>query len=495
MRRSHPLLTVAAVLLALALVAAACGGDDGDSNGDGGSGESGVEADLADFPECPVDALEDAAGPVEITVWHSYTAKIEESLQDLAARYNDSQDAVTVRVEAQGVSYEELQRQFNQGIPSGQIPAIAILEDTQNQAMADSGVIIPGSACLEASGEDPDFLDAALDYYSIDGVLWPSGFNLSTPIMYFNQAHFRDAGLDPNDPPGTLDEIREASEAIAEAGVAETPFVLLLQPWFVENWLNGIGETVVNEANGRDGLATEGTLDTDAVVDLLTWIQEMEADGLLVAFPATDGQVNHYLAVAQQAGSMAIETSTAATSIEAFLRGELDPSQLTDDERVVISDDLDLELDIGAGQFPGIDAPGQVHVSGGAYYLTTAGTPEEQAAAWDFMTFLATVPSQVQNNLVGSYLPNLQSAADDPTLLETWDNTLSGQWLALSYDQLLNIDAAAPGPSIGPFTDVRAIMRDGLESLVLNGESPEAVADRMQAEVTAALEAYEDQNF
>lgn len=478
---------VAAVLCSLALLAAACGGDSGESGGGGGGG--------ADLPDCPLDALEEASGPVEVTLWYAYAGQIEQSILQLVDEYNASQDQVVVNAQSQGQDYRELQRQFNQGIQSGQLPDIAILEDTQNQFMADSGVVLPAAACYEAGGEEPDFLPAAVTYYSLDEVQWPAGFNISSPILYYNKNHFEQAGLDPEDPPDTLDEVREASEAIQESGAADTPFVFLMSPWIVENWLKGVGQEIVNEDNGRAGLATEANFENEQFIEILQWLKDMNDDGLMAPFPNTENQVNHYLALAQENGSMGMETSAAATSIEAFLKGELDPSELTDDERVVVTDDLDLNLDIGAGLLPGVEEAGQVQVGGGAWYMTTAGAPEQQAAAFDFMSFINSEPSQVVNNLVGSYLPSIEPAADNPEIQETWQNTLSGQWLALSYDQVLEVSPDFPGPSIGPYTEEREILATGLEALLLEGASPEDVAADIQAQVNEALATYEDQNF
>ena len=67
-RRPRSLLL--ALLAAMALLAAACGGDDGaDGDGDGGGGGEDVAAEF----ECPVGAHEDADGTVEVTVWSRAT--------------------------------------------------------------------------------------------------------------------------------------------------------------------------------------------------------------------------------------------------------------------------------------------------------------------------------------------------------------------------------------------------------------------------------------
>jgi sn-glycerol 3-phosphate transport system substrate-binding protein len=493
MTRSRHLLTLSAVLLALALVAAGCGGDDGGGGGGGGGGGEAADVDPAD---CPVDALESATAPVEISFWYAYGGQIETGVNQIVDDYNASQDRVVVTAESQGTAYEELQRKFNQGIQSEDLPNVAIVEDTQNQSMADSGVVVPAAACIEASGEDPNLLEGPVGYYTIEGVQWPGAFNMSSPILYYNRNHFEEAGLDPDDPPGTLDEIREASEAIRDAGVVDSPFVFLLQPWFVETWLTGVGSEIVNNDNGRTGLATDATLgENEDFIEILTWLQDMNDDGLMLPFPQVESNIDHYLALAQQNGSMGIETSAAATTIEAFLAGNLDAANLTEDQRVLLSDDLDLDLDIGAGLLPGLEAPGKVQVAGGAYFMTNTGTPEQIAASWDFLQYVNSVDAQVTNNLVTSYLPTTEEASQAPEITDVWETTLSGGMLATSYEQLSGVDPDFPGPVMGPYTEERAIMREGLEALILEGASPEDVAADMQAQLTEALAAYEEQNF
>jgi sn-glycerol 3-phosphate transport system substrate-binding protein len=493
MFRTRSSLAAVAVLAALMLLVAACGGGDDGSSGDGGGG-GGEEADV-DPADCPVDALEEADGPVEISLWYAYSANIEIALQTIVEEYNASQDQVVVTAESQGVAYEEVQRTFNSAIQSGDLPNVTIMEDTQNQFMADSGVVVPAAACIEASGEDPGLLEGPVGYYTIEGVQWPGAFNMSSPLLYFNRGHFEEAGLDPASPPQTLDEIRAAAEAIQDSGASETPFVFIMQPWFLETWMTGIGQTMVNEDNGRNALATEATVDNDAFLEVLTWLKDMNDDGLMLPFPATEGQINHYLALAQQNGSMGIETSAASTAIESFLKGELDPSALSEDGRIIETDGLDLTVDIAAAELPGVEEAGRVQVAGGAYFMTNTGTPEQIAASWDFLNYVNSVDAQVENNLVGSYIPTLPAAAEDPTLLETWETTLSGGFLAISSEQLANVDPDFPGPVMGPYTDEREIVRAGLEALLLEGASPEDVQAQIQEELTAALQQYEEQNF
>ena len=57
-----------------------------------------------------------------------------------------------------------------------------------------------------------------LSYYaSADGNLYSMPFNSSTPILYYNKDAFARAGLDPDRPPTTWQEVEAYSKKIIEA--------------------------------------------------------------------------------------------------------------------------------------------------------------------------------------------------------------------------------------------------------------------------------------
>jgi sn-glycerol 3-phosphate transport system substrate-binding protein len=308
---------------------------------------------------------------------------------------------------------------------------------------------------------------------------------VSEPVLYFNVNHFRRAGLDPDDPPQTLDELREAAVALKEAGI-EAPLSLILNSWFVESWINGAGGSVVNMDNGRDGLADESTFDNDVTRAVYTWIKGMADEGLLQGHSATPGQINQYLAVAQQDSSMLIETSTAATTIKAVLGGGSDD---------VDTGDVDLSTIVpDNAAFPGLEEPGKVRVSGGAFFLTNTVPPEQQAAAWAFMKFMWQTDSQVAWHLVGSYLPTTQAAAGSPEVVAYWQDDLAGRLLKTGYDQLLQVDPERPGAQIGPYSDYTAAIKNSLDRLVLQGASVDEVIARADEEIQEALDRYNEDN-
>ena len=482
----------ATVGLAAALVLVpACSSSDDDGTATQGTGGDVTRERVV--PPCPLDALDNAQGPVTVTLWHFLSAKTEQALKKLADQYNASQTKVRVDVQNQGTTPDELWKKYAAGIKDGQLPDIAIMDDTVTVQMADSGTVLPAQSCIDAAQLDmSDFVEPAQAYYRLDGVLYPASLNLSSALLYYNTNHFTRAGLDPKSPPKTLVEMREVAEKIKAAGVVDKPIVLKVGPPNIEMWLTGAGASVVNNDNGRGtGVTDQGTFASPEALELYTWFEEMHAAGLLDVLPDTPGQVGQYLAMAQQNSTMTIETSTAATSITAFLGGDRSVVEGVDAPTVDVNG-----LDIAAAPVPGLREPGRLQMGGGAWYLTTAGPPERQAAAWDFLQYVNSVDGQVIWNTEGSYLPYRLSAAEDPRIVQNWTTTLSGSWLKLAYEQLnTGVDPDFPGPLMGPYDQFRESVRTGVDDMIFKDVAPQAVLDQTNSRITDALQKYQEENF
>lgn len=472
-----------AVLATLALATAACGG--GDDEGDGGAS--------GDLPECPLSALDEATQPVEVVVWHTQIARPGDTLAQLVEDYNASQSKVRVRLESQGSGYQELQRKFESAVASRQLPDLIVFDDTAVQIMADSGVVLPAQSCIEAEDYDMSpFREVAVNYYTIDDVLWPASANLGNVLLYYNKNHFAAAGLDPEQTPRTLAEVREYAERIQASGAASTPLVHELASWKTEFWLTGDGAAVVDNDNGRGGgETTAATLaDNPAALELFTWFDDMQSDGLVNPVPQVDGQIDQYLALAEQNASMLLDSSSAATSVEAFLGGDTSVAEGSDLSAQNVSG-----LDLGAGVFPGITTPGKTQMGGAAWYILDTGAPEKEAASWDFMKFMNSVPAQAAMLTGGSYLPYNRLANDDPAVQAFYQGGLSGQWLRIANDQIDAIDPSFPGPLIGPYYDFREAIEKAQDELMFRGATPQAALDMAQTSVDDALTVYNEQGF
>ncbi len=181
--------------------------------------------------KCPLNALKNAKSkPVEITYWQGGSQQAnEEALGRLTDKFNSSQNDVRVTVVNQ-TTYADTLNKFRAGLSSGDLPDLVQIEDTGLQQMIDTQAVLPAQACVNADKYDlSDHLKRVVDYYSVKGKLWPMPFNVSNPVFYYNKKAFQAAGLDPNNPPKTLDEVKAAAQKLKDSGaVAQAGFGLKL---------------------------------------------------------------------------------------------------------------------------------------------------------------------------------------------------------------------------------------------------------------------------
>lgn len=467
MSRIRPIRLLALLCVPL-LIAAACGGDDGDSGG----GPSGT-AEVGEVPEadpdsdlaalCPVDALDDADGPVPITFWHSMTVELGETLTALVDRYNSSQDQVRVELQFQG-SYHESLDKYLATLRGGNRPTIVQLEETALQIGIDSEAFVPIQACVDAADHSfDDYIDRVVAAYTVDGVIHPMPFNTSNPVLFANMAILRQAGID--ELPTTIEEVRAAAEAVVESGAAPAGVTVTTSAWLIEQWYGLAGEPFVDGENGRVERATGLNLDTDLGIEIFDFMSSMVADGLATSVGDGDN-AEHLLALATGQAAMTINTSAALRSVLVAAEGFPD-------------------VEVAIGPLPSVgERDGGVLVGGAALWLDEDTSDAERAAAWDFMVWLTQPEQQAEWHVGTGYVPIRESAIELPAVSELW---AAQPEFRVAYDQLVegieNVGSA--GPVIGNHAQVRTnAIVPALERMWIQGQDPDAA--RTQAMDDAA---------
>lgn len=469
MARTRVRLAVLAVAVSLAV--AACGGGDSTSGGGGGGGNG--NGNGGDLPECPIGAIDEAGEkPVNIVFWHSMTRANEDALEALTEEFNGSQPDVRVKLVNQ-TSYNDTLTKYRAGLGSGDLPDLVQIEDTGTQFMIDSRSALPVQACIDAEDYDlADYVERVVQYYSVEDVLWPMPFNVSNPVLYYDKALFRKAGLDPEKPPATLDEVREASQAIVDSGAAPHGIAMKVDAWILEQFLAKAGEQYVNNGNGREARATAVAYDTDTGLEIFQWWEAMVADDLALDTGYKEGNIDHYLAVGNGNAAMTIDTTAALGTISQVLgSGQFEG------------------VDLGVGPMPGPEGEGGVLVGGAALYIVNKSAPAEQEAAWRFVQFLNEAENQADWSAATGYIPLRRSAAEMPAITQRWEEEPGYR---VAYDQLVTgpENVATAGPVIGAYRDVRMAAVDALQAMLSQGLAPDEALDRAARDADAAIEEY-----
>jgi sn-glycerol 3-phosphate transport system substrate-binding protein len=422
---------------------------------------------LADLAECPVDALDEGSGTVELTLWHGLNAESETALIKLTDAYNASQSNVRVELQNQG-NYSQTIDKYVQS-SQGSRPDVVIFPEYVVQQTADSDSVIPIAACVEASSYDTStFQPSTLTAYSTAGVQWGMPLGVSNPVLYYNKLVFEAAGLDPDIPPRSLEEVRQFSQQIVDSGAASYGIAIDTGTdsgggWFLEQWLANEGELYADNGNGRLAPATRVLYDQAPGVELLTYVQQLITDGLAFNVGDNAGGTDTFFKLADESApaAMTIGTSAALGTVIAALGGGLIPGLTVDD--------------IGVGAMPGPGPTPTALVGGNALFIVKDKGDEKAAAAWDYITYAVSPEAQSQYVTDTGYAPVRADALDVEPALSKY---ASDPRFRVAYDQLIASpdDPALQGPILGPQREVRGVTARAVAEIFNGGDVQTALS-------------------
>jgi len=236
------------LITTLAVVLAGCGSSN-TATDTGSNAQSAASAETERAPEAG-SAQASAAAPaggerITVRFWYGLGGQLGEVIEGQIAKFNQSQD----RVEVEGVfqqSYDAVQQKFQAALVSGDVPELVQMEIHATPQFAASGALTPLEDFYQ---NDPDFnvddlVPATLLNQRWDGKLYAMPINRSTPLLYYNKQLFRDAGLDPEQPPRTWQEFRDMAKQLTKVENGETTvygFIPVSSWWYFESmvWSNG----------------------------------------------------------------------------------------------------------------------------------------------------------------------------------------------------------------------------------------------------------------
>lgn len=283
-------------------------------------------------------------------------------------------------------------------------------------------------------------------------------YTLSTATMMVNADLFRQAGLDPDAPPETWREAQDAALAIVDATEAEGIYVNAAN----EAKSDFITQSLINSNGGRL-LSDDGDVQFDSpeAIEALDVLRQLTVSG---AQPAITESEATALFEAGQLGMYI--TSTA-------LLGGL-----------IASSEGVFELTTAGLPAFGDKPVGPTNSGGGLFVF--AEEPAEQAAAWEFVTFLTSKEGMTIVAEVIGYLPLRPAIVDDPDYLA--DFFAEDDRLQPAMEQL---DTLVPYQffSGDNATQARELLQDeGVAPVMFTGADPQQVLPEVATQVRNLLE-------
>ncbi|OLZ41300.1 ABC transporter substrate-binding protein [Natrinema saccharevitans] len=387
-----------------------------------------------------------------------------ETLDGIAADF-ESEYGTSVNMEFQD-SYENVLTNTLAGFDSGSVSDMLQVDSLFAQQVLDTGRVRPVENILPDDFDTDDFLDNVAEFFTVDGELASLPFNNSNAIMYINRDAFEEAGLDPDDPPRTLAEVRSASEQLVDQDVTQYGITWPNHVWFVETWYGFEGELMTDAENGHAG--DPSTFRTpDSIHDLFDWWKGMADDGLYT---------NPGIEAWGEATSLFIEQETAMVlTSTASVSG-------------LIADSEDFEVD--AAPYPSISETRVGPVIGGASFYVPEGLPEDRyEEIGQLLQYMAQPEVQTEWHKGSGYYPITQSSVDS-LRADGWfeENPMYN----VALEQLQNGDADDPATKralLGPARNVQTTIQDKSVDII-NADDIGSEIGAMKDEVETILDDY-----
>jgi sn-glycerol 3-phosphate transport system substrate-binding protein len=290
-----------------------------------------------------------------------------------------------------------------------------------------------------------------------NGHLYASPFTFSTPTLFYNADIFRAAGLDPNTPPTTWDEVHRYGLQI-KARTDKAP----LDIGAIGSTGDWLAQSLVS-SNGGSLLSTDGTRATfnqPPAVATFTWFQGLVADGTNPPLSSNDA------IAAFNSGNLAMFLNSTALlyGAEAAASGKFE---------------LRTASEPAFGSQP-------VHpVNSGSGLYVFSKDPARQRAAWQFLRFGASQRGfTIITSMIG-YVPQRDDVVDDPRYLKPFvdkdPNLLTAFKQLPSLEPWLNWSKAKQG------VQAESLFVDALQNVVYGGQAAQQTMDAAADRVTTLL--------
>lgn len=179
-----------------------------------------------------------ALGPrVTIQYWEIWTGPEADAMQAIVDKFNASQDRITVNFLSVSDAFQKLLLATAGGNP----PDVAGMADFYVAVYAEKGALTPLNSQMQRDGLPVDrYIPAVAEACQHRGFVWALPTVPACLALHYNKKLFREAGLDAEQPPRTLDELaryaRKLTKTDSSGRVVQLGFSPADPGWWSPFW-------------------------------------------------------------------------------------------------------------------------------------------------------------------------------------------------------------------------------------------------------------------
>ncbi|TFL17218.1 ABC transporter substrate-binding protein [Jannaschia formosa] len=396
------------------------------------------------------------AAQTELTMYYPIAVggALTDVVDGIVAKFEEEHPDIDVNAIYSG-NYDDTRVRALSAIASGEPAQLAVMFSIDAYDLIEQERIVPFE---DIEGVDEEWLDsfypALMANSEIEGKTWGIPFQRSTIVAYYNKDMFREAGLDPENPPETWDEMVSMGKALTD----EDTWGLMIPSTGYPYWMfQALAIQNGKELMSADGLETY--FDDPAVIETLEFWKSLSAEH----------------------GIMPAGTVEWGTLRQAFLEGQAAMMWHSTGNLTAVKDAA--SFDFGVAELPANERPGSP-TGGGNFYIFADTTDEERAAALELIKFM-TAPEQAAEWSIATGYMGVSPAAYETEALQAYTSEFPPALVA--RNQLENAVA-----EFSTFETAR--VRDGLNNAIqaaLTDAKPAAEAlEEAQAAAERLLEDY-----
>lgn len=354
---------------------------------------------------CSSGESEDTSGGngTTVTFWHGSTDVEQEALEEIVKAFNEQQSDVTVEAVYIAQQGEGQNEKLLAAIAGGNPPDVAYFDRFEVGSWAAQGSLTDLTEYADQDNiEDNDYYEYAINEAKYEGKLYGLPMDTDARLLFYNKDHFKEAGLDPENPPKKIAELEEVAEKLTIKKGNRFERIGFI-PWYGQGWMYTWGWVFGGEFYDED--TGQVTADDPKIVESLQWMTDY----------AQEYGIENLTAFTDSAGSGAESP---------FLTGQIS-MVVTVPSMVGSIKKYKPDLNYGVAPIPTPTGDDFTTWAGGWSFVIPKGAQNEEAA-WEFMKFAAgpegqKIYSEKTGNLASIKAINDELHTDDPIMKEFVD--------------------------------------------------------------------------
>ena len=151
-----------------------------------------------------------AEEPVEVVFWNGYTGADQPTLESIVETYNNSQNKVRIKMEI--TPWDTMYQKLMPALIAGNGPDLIGMSVTRYMEYAMAGKLAPLDEYIEKSESITydNLVPGLFNAGRYEGKQYAMPMACAAMVMYYNRDMFTEAGLDPDNPPATMEELQDA---------------------------------------------------------------------------------------------------------------------------------------------------------------------------------------------------------------------------------------------------------------------------------------------